>query len=84
MQLHYGFEELTQIDWGSILPILIPFFLIAFLLIMIALIDLYRHRKTRENVLMWTIVILLFNTIGPILYFAIGRKEVHEHAISNR
>ncbi|MDF2065935.1 PLD nuclease N-terminal domain-containing protein [Bacillus sp. Cr_A10] len=84
MQLHFDLNEISKIDWGSILPIIIPFFLVTLLLIMIALIDLYRHRATREHVLMWTFFILFFNTIGPILYFAIGRKDVHEHAIRNQ
>lgn len=81
MKLHYGFDDLSQIEWSSILPILVPFLLVGFLLILIALVDLYRHRTTRENVLLWTIVIVFFNTLGPILYFVIGRKDVKKHAI---
>ncbi|MFJ7951411.1 PLD nuclease N-terminal domain-containing protein [Lysinibacillus sp. NPDC096418] len=81
MKLHYGFDDLSKIDWSSILPIIIPFLLVGFLLILIALVDLYRHRALRENVLMWTIIIVFFNTIGPILYFVIGRKDVNKHAI---
>lgn len=81
MKLHYGFDDLSQIDWSSILPIIIPFLLVGFLLILIALMDLYRHRALRENVLMWAIIIVFFNTIGPILYFVIGRKDVNKHAI---
>ncbi|MFF5995618.1 PLD nuclease N-terminal domain-containing protein [Lysinibacillus sp. KU-BSD001] len=81
MQLHYGFDELGEIEWGVILPILIPFVVLSLLLIMIALMDLYRHRKVRENVLKWTVIILLFNTIGPILYFTTGRKDVSKRAI---
>ena len=30
MKLHYGFEDLNQIDWASILPILLPFVLVGF------------------------------------------------------
>jgi len=81
MKLHYGFDEFSQIDWGSILPILLPFLIVGFLLIIIALFDLYRHRDTRENILMWTIIILFFNTIGPVLYFVLGRKDVNKRAL---
>lgn len=84
MELHYGFDELSQVNWSSILPILIPFLLIGFLLIFIALVDLYRHRTTRENILLWTIVILLFTTIGPVLYFVFGRKDVSDRAIRSK
>ena len=83
MKLHYGFDEISQLDWASILPILLPFLLVGSMLILIALIDLYRNRNRRENVLMWTIIILLFNTIGPVLYFMIGRKDVNTRALRN-
>lgn len=83
MKLHYGFDEISQLDWASILPILLPFLLVGSMLILIALIDLYRNRNRRENVLMWTIIILFFNTIGPVLYFMIGRKDVNTRALRN-
>ncbi len=83
MKLHYGFEDLHQIDWASILPILLPFLFVGFLLIVIALVDLYRHRESRENILMWTVIILFFNTIGSVLYFVIGRKDVNKRALRN-
>ncbi|HWI47759.1 MAG TPA: PLD nuclease N-terminal domain-containing protein [Rummeliibacillus sp.] len=74
MKLHYGFDDLKGFDWMAILPIVLPIMIVGLILILIALIDLYRHREIRENILLWTIVILFFNTIGPILYFTIGRK----------
>ncbi|WP_427071581.1 PLD nuclease N-terminal domain-containing protein [Lysinibacillus fusiformis] len=83
MKLQYGFDEISQLDWASILPILLPFLLVGSILILIALIDLYRHRNRRENVLMWTIIIVFFNTIGPVLYFMIGRKDVNTRALRN-
>ncbi|MBB4824705.1 preprotein translocase subunit YajC [Sporosarcina luteola] len=75
MQLHYGWDDFNDIDWMTIIPILLPFVLIAGLLILFALIDLYRNRHRRENVLMWTLIIIFINTIGPILYFILGRKD---------
>ncbi|MGE7185935.1 PLD nuclease N-terminal domain-containing protein [Peribacillus sp. NPDC006672] len=75
MQLHYGWNELKDIDFMSILPIILPVIAIGLILVLIALIDLYRNRKTRKNVLLWTLIIIFANTIGPILYFVIGRKD---------
>ena len=75
MELHYGWNELKDIDFMSILPIILPVIAIGMILVLIALIDLYRNRKTRKNVLMWTLIIIFANTIGPILYFVIGRKD---------
>ncbi|MFJ7182576.1 PLD nuclease N-terminal domain-containing protein [Lysinibacillus xylanilyticus] len=83
MKLHYSFDDLSQLDWASILPIILPFLFVGFVLIIIALFDLYRHRDTRENILMWTIIILFFNSIGSVLYFIIGRKDVSKHALRN-
>ncbi|MGZ9815544.1 PLD nuclease N-terminal domain-containing protein [Peribacillus simplex] len=75
MELHYGWNELKDIDFMSILPIILPVIAIGIILVLIALIDLYRNRKTRKNVLLWTLIIIFANTIGPILYFVIGRKD---------
>ncbi|MFB7642525.1 PLD nuclease N-terminal domain-containing protein [Peribacillus butanolivorans] len=75
MQLHYGWDEFNNIDFMSILPIILPVIAIGFILVLIALIDLYRHRKTRKNILLWTLIIIFVNTLGPILYFVIGRKD---------
>jgi len=74
MNLHYGLNDVKDIDFISFLPIVLPFFAINLILISIALIDLYRNRKNRQNILIWTIIIIFFNLIGPILYFVIGRK----------
>lgn len=75
MQLHYGIDDLMKIDIWSLLPIILPILIIGALLVFIALVDLFRHRDTRKNVLIWTFVILFVNTLGPILYFILGRKD---------
>jgi len=74
MNLHYGFDDLKDFDFVAILPIILPFFFIGFILVLLALIDLFRNRTYRQHVLVWTLIILLVNPIGPILYFIIGRK----------
>ena len=75
MRLHYGINDLKDIDLMSFLPIVLPVILVGFILAMVALIDLYRNKKRRNNVFIWTLLIIFGNTIGPILYFVIGRKE---------
>ncbi|MFT8323577.1 MAG: PLD nuclease N-terminal domain-containing protein [Bacillus sp. (in: firmicutes)] len=74
MKLHYGMDELKNVDFMSFLPIILPVMVIGMILVFIALIDLYRHRKRRKNVLLWTLIIILVNMMGPILYFVIGRR----------
>ena len=75
MRLHYGINDLKDIDLMSFLPIVLPVILVGFILAMVALIDLYRNKKRRNNVFVWTLLIIFGNTIGPILYFVIGRKD---------
>jgi len=75
MQLHYGLNDLKDIDIMTFLPIILPVIAVGALLVFIAFIDLYRNRKTRKNVLVWTFIILFVNILGPILYFVIGRKD---------
>jgi len=75
MELHYGIKDLKDIDFMVFLPIVLPVMAVGAILVFLALFDLYRHRKTRENALIWMVVILFVNTLGPILYFVIGRKE---------
>ncbi|HFJ9439620.1 MULTISPECIES: PLD nuclease N-terminal domain-containing protein [Bacillus] len=75
MKIHYGLNDLKDIDIMAFLPIILPVIAVGALLVLIAFIDLYRHRKTRKNVLVWTLIILFVNILGPILYFVIGRKD---------
>lgn len=75
MKIHYGWNDLKDIDIMAFLPIILPVIAVGVLLVSIALIDLYRHRNTRKNVLVWALIILFVNILGPILYFVIGRKD---------
>ncbi|TRZ39985.1 PLDc_N domain-containing protein [Niallia circulans] len=74
MNVHYGLDDLKDFDIVSILPIILPFFLIGFILVVLALIDLFRNRTYQQHVFVWTLIIVLVNPLGPILYFMIGRK----------
>ncbi|MDD2471440.1 MAG: PLD nuclease N-terminal domain-containing protein [Dehalococcoidales bacterium] len=67
-------DELAIIK--EILPFLIPLVLIQLALMVIALIDLLkREYVTGNNKVLWLIVILVINLVGPILYLLLGRKE---------
>jgi hypothetical protein len=56
------------------LPILIPLLIIQLSLLAAALIHIFRHGTYRRgNRVLWVILVVLLNIIGPILYFAIGR-----------
>jgi len=75
MQQHYGINDLKDFDFMAFLPIVLPVIVVGTLLVLLALLDLYRHRKTRGNILVWMLIIVFVQTLGPILYFVIGRKD---------
>lgn len=57
--------------------LLLPIIAIQLGLIVLALRDLLRpERRVRgDSKLMWGVIIVLVNIIGPILYFVVGREE---------
>jgi hypothetical protein len=57
------------------LPLIIPLIVIELILMFAALYDLIKRRKTRGPKWMWALIIVLVNTIGPIVYFVVGREE---------
>lgn len=64
-------EELANIPWRLIMPIIV----LQFILMVVALIDVIRHQRTRGPFIMWIFIIVLGNMIGPILYFVFGRRQ---------
>ncbi len=68
-------SELTQPLWEA-LPFLIPLILLELGLLVFALIDLIRRKQVRgDSKILWLIIIIFFQIIGPILYLILGRKE---------
>ena len=58
------------------LPFLIPVLIIEFALIITALVHIQKHPNYRfGNKLMWIVIVLFIQIIGPIIYFVFGRGE---------
>ena len=57
------------------IPLLVPIILIELVLLVIALRDLLRRKKTRGPKWAWALVILLIQIFGPIAYLVFGRGE---------
>ncbi|MBN2047987.1 MAG: PLDc_N domain-containing protein [Anaerolineaceae bacterium] len=68
--LTIGLDELMKF-----LPLLIPLFLIELGVVIFALVDLSKREHTNGSKLMWVFIIVLFNLIGSVVYFIVGRKE---------
>ena len=60
----------------TILLLILPIVILEIVLIVLALRDLVRpERRVRgDSKLLWGIVIVLFQIIGPILHFVVGRE----------
>lgn len=58
------------------LPFLIPVIIIQFALAILALIHVLKHPNYRfGNKMIWIIVVLFIQIIGPIVYFVFGRGD---------
>ena len=64
-------EELASIPWKLIMPLIG----LQLILMIVALVDIIRHERTKGPFVMWIFIIVLGNLIGPILYFIFGRQQ---------
>jgi hypothetical protein len=62
---------------SSVLLLVLPIALIELGLLVYALVDLLRpeRRVVGGSKLVWGLVIVLINVIGPLLYLIVGRRE---------
>ena len=75
MHYHIVLSAAIASAMGQQLLLLAPLVLISLVLMVVALIDLIRHRAVRGGKLLWTILIVFLGTIGPVAYFIFARKE---------
>ncbi len=64
-------------DWGGILAVFVPILVLQLVLMAYALVDLARpgRRVKGGSKLLWAIVIIVVNIIGPLVYLFVGREE---------
>jgi uncharacterized membrane protein YhaH (DUF805 family) len=68
-------REVTMEQILEYLPFIIPVIVIQLALLVFALADLVRRERTRGPKVVWALIIVFVNIIGPILYFLLGREE---------
>ena len=72
-------SQLDVTPWArivEIIPLLIPVLLIEVALMVWALIDIAKRKHVRgNNKVVWILVVVLINIIGPIIYFFLGRQD---------
>jgi len=58
------------------LPVFIPIIVLELILAITALIHVVKHPNYRfGNRVIWVIIVLLVQILGPIIYFALGRGD---------
>ena len=58
------------------LPLVLPLIILQFILAITALVHVLRHPNYRfGNKVIWVLVVLFVQFIGPIFYFVFGRGE---------
>lgn len=64
-------SELADVPWNLILPLLV----LQFILMVVALIDVIRNKRTNGPYIMWIFIIIFGSLIGSIIYFVFGRRN---------
>jgi hypothetical protein len=61
----------------EILPFLIPLILLQLVLMLVGLFDLTRpeRRVKGDSKVVWALIIIFVNLLGPLVYFLFGREE---------
>ena len=60
----------------DLLKVIWPLLVLQFVMQVIALVNLYKREKVKfDNKWVWVVIIILFNILGPIIYFAFRGPE---------
>ena len=67
--------KVIPMDAVEILKLIWPLIVIQVVLMVLALLDLQKREKVKGNSkVLWVVIILVINTIGPLLYLFWGRE----------
>jgi formate/nitrite transporter FocA (FNT family) len=61
-----------------LLPILIPLTIVQLTLMVTSIVSLVRKPNPWGDKILWLLLILLVNLIGPIIYFAVGSNHLEQ------
>jgi len=69
----------NTVEWAEaidlivrLLPVIIPIVIIQMVLMITAIVSLVRKPNPMNEKILWLLLILIVNTIGPVVYFAAG------------
>ena len=86
MKTHYGLDELGEAltIFKELLPLLIPIILIILIIMIAALINLFKKELPFNEKAIWLVIIILIPLIGPGIYFIIGSKMLDDKATNRK
>lgn len=64
-----------KLELSEILPIIAPLIVIQLVLMIIALVLCIKAERTRGPKVMWILIIIFGNILGPVAYFIFGRSH---------
>ncbi|MCL2842934.1 MAG: PLD nuclease N-terminal domain-containing protein [Oscillospiraceae bacterium] len=85
MGINFGFNELDQAFafFMDLLPILLPVLLLGAVIVIVALVNLFKKALPFQDKILWLIIILVVQLLGPIIYLAVGSKMLDDK-VANR
>lgn len=78
MGIHISIEQFIHL-----LPLFMPIIILQVVLIITAIVSILKKEASLERTILWIVISLGITIIGPVIYFAIGSKQL-EKEISKR
>ena len=76
----YELTDLLGMSASTILAVLIPILIVQFILLVAALVSAIKKEVPISDKILWILIIIFVNLIGPIVYFAIGSSMLDKKA----
>ncbi|MHA6480501.1 PLD nuclease N-terminal domain-containing protein [Paenibacillus sp. strain BS8-2] len=66
---------MEEMELSKLIAVLAPFVAVQLILMIIALVLCIRAKETRGPKLMWILIIIFVNILGPFAFFVFGRRN---------
>lgn len=76
--------QLTMEQVMNLIPLLAPIILVQAVLMIVSLISILRKNASFDKKMIWMIVVLVIGLIGPVIYFAIGAKQLDKDELNRK
>jgi len=73
-----GFNDIDPEMLRLIIIVSIPLVIVSLILMIAALVNLFKKQITGSDKIIWALIIIFIDLIGPILYFAVGSNYLDQ------